>query len=94
MHYLVIARDGSAEGTLERRREVRDQHLAEIGPLVTDGTISLGGAILDASGNPMGSAILIEADSEDDVRAILERDVYRTEGVWETFEIYPFRRAV
>lgn len=94
MHYLIIARDNDEPGIPERRQAVRDQHLAEIGPLVTDGTVTLGGAILAEDDTPIGSALLVEADSEDDVRAILERDIYYREGVWERFEIHPFRRAI
>lgn len=94
MQYLVIAKDSTDPDTLGRRRSVRERHLAEIGPLVASGIVTLGGAILDEHQDPVGSAILIEADSIEDVEEILERDIYRQEGVWDRFEIYPFRRAV
>lgn len=94
MTFLVIARDGTDADAPARRQGVREQHLREIGPAVADGRVQLGGAILDEAGTMIGSALLLEADSQAAARALLEGDIYFKAGVWQTFEIYPFRRAV
>ncbi len=94
MQFLIIAHDATTPGTLERRMEVRPRHLEDLGTLVEAGRVEIGGAMLDDQGAINGSMLVIEADSEEEVRAIIARDVYTTEGVWERVEIRPFRRAV
>ncbi|KAK4500889.1 hypothetical protein PRZ48_009081 [Zasmidium cellare] len=64
-------------GALEKRREVRA------------GLITLGGATLEEpvrEGQPMkinGSVLIVEADTEEEVRKCLERDIYYTAGIWD-----------
>jgi len=94
MQFLVIAHDATTPGTLDRRMEVRPRHLEELGPLVQAGRVAIGGVTLDENGAINGSMIVIEAESEDEVRDLIARDVYTQEGVWERVEIRPFRRSV
>lgn len=94
MTFFVLAHDGTDPDAPARRQRVRKQHLAEIQTAVADGTIQLGGAILGEAGEMVGSALLLEAESTEAVRAVLENDVYFKTGVWQRFEIYPFKRAV
>ena len=42
----------------------------------------------------IGSALVLEAEDEVAARRLLEADVYHREGVWRSYEVYPFRRAV
>jgi len=93
MHFLVIAHDGTDEGALERRMAVREEHLAVARGLHERGVLQVGGAILSAAGGMIGSAMVIEADSEEQLRELLEADPYRRGGAWRRFEIWPFRRA-
>jgi uncharacterized protein len=93
MLYLVIAKDGTDPDAPERRARVREQHLKEVRPLVEAGRVRLGGALLYEE-RMIGSALLVEAESEAEVRALLEQDIYSREGVWQDVEVYPFRRAV
>lgn len=94
MLFLVIARDGSDDGALERRLAVRERHLSSARALAEAGTLQLGGAILDEDDTMIGSALLLEAPDEAAVRALLEADVYARSGVWERYEVHRFRRAV
>lgn len=94
MQYIVLAHDGTDPEAKERRQRVREKHLEGIRPAVESGVLQLGGAILDAEGGMIGSALIVEADDEAAVRTFLEGDIYRRSGVWQRFEIYPFRRAV
>ena len=92
--YLVIARDGADPEAPARRQRVRDAHLEAIKPAALAGTLQLGGALLDDAGTMVGSALLVEADSRAALEDFLQNDVYTLEGVWQSFDIYPFKRAV
>ena len=56
--------------------------------------VQLGGALLNDVGVMIGSALLVEADSKEELESFLQSDIYTLEGVWQSFEIYPFKRAV
>ncbi len=94
MLFLVIAKDGTDPEAPARRQAVRDEHLANIKPSVEAGILHVGGAILDDQGNMVGSALIAEAESKEDLQKFLDNDVYTKTGVWKSFEIYPFKRAV
>jgi len=94
VQFLVIAKDGTDEGALERRQRTRPSHLESIGPLVDSGNVRVGGAILNDSGDMIGSMVLVEFPDRIDVDAWLARDPYVTDGVWRDIEITPFRTAV
>lgn len=94
MLHLVIAHDGRDSEAPERRRRVRERHLEAMRPLIEAGTLQLGGAYLDEKGEMRGSVLLLEAEDLDAVQQILDADIYTQEGVWERFEIRPFKRAV
>jgi uncharacterized protein YciI len=40
-----------------------------------------------------GSLLIIEAATESEVSAFLKQDIYTRSGVWQDFEINPFRPA-
>lgn len=94
MQFLVIAKDGTDPDAPTRRQRVRDAHLVGAHELAERGALRLGGALLAADGVMIGSALLLDAEDEAEVRRLLEADVYHREGVWRSFEIYPFRQAI
>lgn len=94
MLYIVLAHDGTDPEAPARRQRVRERHLEGIGPAVESGRVQLGGALLDADGGMIGSALIVDAASEAEVHAFLENDIYSREGVWQSFTVYPFKRAV
>ncbi|KAJ5133940.1 hypothetical protein N7526_005305 [Penicillium atrosanguineum] len=89
-------------GMQAKRLEVRPTHLAGVKPNVESGFIVAGGAMLEAhpadgeSPSFKGSMMLAVAESEAEVRALLEKDIYVTSGVWdmEKAQIIPFKSAV
>ncbi|KAJ6108050.1 hypothetical protein N7523_009373 [Penicillium sp. IBT 18751x] len=89
-------------GMQAKRLEVRPAHLAGVKPNVESGFIVAGGAMLEAhpadgeTPSFKGSMLLALADSEAEVRALLEKDVYVSSGVWdmEKAQIIPFKSAV
>ncbi len=94
MQFLVIAKDGTDGGALERRRRTRPTHLGSIGPLVEEGNVLVGGAILNDVGDMIGSMLLVEFPEREDLDAWLAGDPYVTEGVWKDIDVHPFRTAV
>lgn len=93
MLFMVIARDGTDPDAPGRRQRVREQHLQEIQPHLQGGMIEYAGVFLDAEDVMRGSLLIIEAAGEAEVREFLEQDIYTRSGVWQDFEINPFRRA-
>jgi uncharacterized protein len=94
MQFLVVARDGTDDEAVERRKRVRPTHLEAIAPLVEDGHVLVGGAILNADDEMVGSMLLVEFPDRAAVDAWLEADPYVTGGVWMEIEVQPFRTAV
>jgi uncharacterized protein len=94
MQYLIVAKDGTDEAALERRRLVRPSHLTSIRPLVDDGHVLVGGAILSEAGEMVGSMLLVEFAERGQLDAWIAGDPYVTEGVWRDIEVTPFRTAV
>jgi uncharacterized protein len=98
--YLVSIPD--VPGTLEKRMSVRPQHLAALKPLVESGQVVFGGATMakqPADGEApelTGSAMLIKANSEQEVRDLIEKDEYAKAGTWDVpkMQITAFRCAV
>ena len=76
-------------GALEIRMQTRPAHLEYI---ANSGVrIRLGGPILDADENPIGSAIIIEVEDIAAARSFSENDPYAKAGVFESVEILPYR---
>ena len=94
MQFLVMAKDGTDEGAIERRRRTRPTHLESIEPLVDSGNVLVGGAILNDAGDMIGSIVLVDFPDRKDVDAWLTGDPYVTGGVWQEIEVTPFRTAV
>jgi uncharacterized protein YciI len=94
MQFLVMAKDGTDEGAIERRRRTRPTHLESIQPLVDSGNVLLGGALLSDAGDMIGSMVLVDFPDRTGVDAWLAGDPYVTEGVWQEIEVTPFRTAV
>jgi uncharacterized protein YciI len=94
MQFLVTAKDGTDEDALERRQRTRPSHLDSIGPLVESGSVLVGGAILNETGDMVGSMLQVEFPGREDVDDWLARDPDVTDGVWKEVEVHPFRTAV
>ncbi|KAI1907235.1 hypothetical protein LOZ53_004583 [Ophidiomyces ophidiicola] len=99
--WIVVVHDRK-DSTLERRMAARDQHIGNLGPLIDSGLLKMGGAILknhpkEGEAPPMnGSALVVSADTEEEIREALSNDIYAKTGVWDlnNIEIYPFRCAL
>lgn len=94
MLYLVIAKDGTDPDAPARRQAVRAEHLEKVKPVLESGFLLLGGALLSKEGGMIGSAMILDAPSEEEVWDFLKRDIYSKGNVWQNFEVHPFKIAV
>jgi uncharacterized protein YciI len=75
-------------GGLPARLAARDAHLAYARE---SGKVRLGGPLLDAQDQPVGSLLVIEADDQAGAEAFAAADPYNQAGVFERVEIRSFR---
>ncbi|KAF8489821.1 hypothetical protein F5888DRAFT_1808571 [Russula emetica] len=101
--FAIYAPDYSDPGTLDRRFAVREEHLKGIGRLRSTGIAKFGGPLLAPEltdekdkAKMTGSLMFFEAESIEEVRKIVESDIYYTSGVWdkENISIQPFVPAM
>ncbi|MGV0762750.1 YciI family protein [Tistrella mobilis] len=93
MQFLVIARDGTDAEAPARRAAARPAHLENARRMKADGHLIIGGAMLDEAGTMIGSSMLAEYPDRAALDAALAADPYTVQGVWQSFEIRPFRIA-
>ena len=82
--FVIIGHD--APGSKEKRPLHRPAHLAHLAPLAAAGRVPLAGPFTDGT----GSLIVLEADSLADVWAIVARDPYVVNGIFNHVEVKPF----
>ncbi|PWY68951.1 hypothetical protein BO94DRAFT_503065 [Aspergillus sclerotioniger CBS 115572] len=74
---------------LELRKQVRPTHMAGVGPLVQAGKLVAGGAMLSShpeEGEDLsfkGSMLIYTAETVEEVRQLVEADIYAKSGVWD-----------
>jgi hypothetical protein len=88
MLFVIVGHD--APDAASKRPAVRPAHLEHLAPLARAGRIRLAGPFLDHT----GSLIVLEADSLGEVWAIVGRDPYVTEGIFNRVEVKPFRQVL
>ena len=88
MLFVIIGYD--SPDARERRPAVRPAHLAHLEPEAKAGRIRLAGPLLDRT----GSLIVLEAASLAEVWALVARDPYVTEGIFNRVEVKPFQQVL
>lgn len=91
MQYVIHAYDHV--NALDRRMAVRPAHLECVRALKAKGHFLVGGALLDPSGAMIGSMLLLDFDTQEQLDDYLKSDPYIVEGVWDTIDVKPFRKA-
>ncbi len=91
MKYVLVCEDRN--DSLELRLANREKHLAFIGGL--GDRVSLAGPMLSDDGERMvGSVLIIEADSPEEIRQIADSDPYAQAGLFDKVTIRPFRQVI
>jgi uncharacterized protein YciI len=93
MQYVIHAYDHPDADALDRRMAVRPAHLDYVRQLKTEGKFLLGGALLDADGRMIGSMLMLNLESDEQLTAYLNTDPYIIQGVWDKIDVKPFRQA-
>ncbi len=91
MLFACICKDAPNAGEL--RQQTREAHLEHLSDNA-DAVISAGALLNDDGSAPVGSLLIIEADSLDAARAMMDADPYTRAGVFADVQIRPWRWAV
>lgn len=83
MQFIVKAYDG--EGMLDKRMEVRPRHLEGI-ERIKEHVICAGG-LLDDEGKMMGSVLIMEYESREQLDEYLANEPYVQDNVWQKIEV-------
>jgi uncharacterized protein YciI len=91
--YLITAYDYTDTGALQRRMDVRPHHLDAAKEMKENGNYVLGGAILNDEGHMIGSVMIVQFETEEELAAWQQNEPYITQKIWETVDVKPFRVA-
>ena len=91
--YLITGYDYTDEGALQRRLDVRPHHLDGAQELRDNGNYVMGGAILDDAGKMIGSVMVLQFTTEEELEAWKQKETYITAKIWETVDVKPFKVA-
>jgi uncharacterized protein YciI len=91
MQFLIIAYDGKDDEALTRRMKVREQHLEGVRKVIKKNHL-YGAAILDDSGKMIGSIMVVDYPSLEDLhKQWLDNEPYVVGDVWREITIKPCR---
>ncbi len=87
MQFAVIGLDGSDENALNRRMAAREAHLALAKTLTEQKHLMHACALLDDSEKMMGSIMIVDFNTREDLDNWLKVEPYMVGQVWEKVEI-------
>ena len=90
MQFIINAYDG--ENMLEKRMEVRPRHLEGMDRLGKH-VVCAGGRLND-EGKPVGSVMVMDFDSREQLDEYLKAEPYITEHVWEKVDVEPLNVVI
>jgi uncharacterized protein len=91
--YIVYAWDGTDEDAQERRMTSRPAHFDNARKMKAAGNFVLGGAILDDNGKMIGSMMIVQFGSPEELEQWMQTEPYITGQVWKKIDVRPFRMA-
>ena len=91
MQYLLIAYDSKDDQALERRLQAREQHIKLGDKLTEAGQMLFGTAIMDDHDKMIGSMLVLDFPTQDELNEWLEIEPYVVGNVWQQIEIQPCR---
>ncbi len=91
MQFLVLGYDGDDDQSLARRMAVREAHIALGDKLRDEGKLLYGAAILDDNDKMIGSVLLCDFESRNELDQWLEQEPYVTGDVWRKIDVQKCR---
>jgi uncharacterized protein YciI len=92
-HTVTVALDGTDAEAPARRAAVRAAHLERVTGMAANGTLTMGGAVLDDAGAMRGSITVTRHATDEAARAWVAEDPYVTGGVWRDIAMHGTRFA-
>ena len=89
--YLIHAFDAKDKNAGSRRLETRSKHLEIIKTLKQAGNFISGGAILNDSGEMIGSNLVLQFETSTELDNYLSKEPYILNKVWKKIKVYPFK---
>ncbi len=93
MQYIVTGYDGTDDEAMDRRLAVREDHLEGVERRFNAGEHLLGAALLDDDGKMIGSMMVVEYPSLDELNKWLDEEPYILGKVWLKVDIKPCKIA-
>ncbi len=87
MQFIVIAYDGTDQGALERRLAARDAHLKSAKEMFDGGKWLYAAGILSDDGKMIGSMIVCDFASRDELEEWLKAEPYVVGDVWKKIDV-------
>ncbi|GLY98784.1 YciI family protein [Actinoplanes sp. NBRC 103695] len=91
MQFLLIAHDGDDDDALNRRLQAREKHIALGDEMVANGSMLYGGALLDDQEKMIGSVLVLDFPTRQELDAWLKIEPYVLGDVWRRIDVQPFR---
>ena len=91
--YVVHAWDGTDDQALERRMKARPAHFDNSRRIKASGNFILGGAMLNDDGKMIGSTMVLQFETKEELQQWVDTEPYITGNVWQKIDIRPFRVA-
>ena len=91
--YLITAYDFTDGGALQRRMNVRPHHFDSTRELKNNGNFIFGGAILNDEREMVGSVMVMQFETEEQLEAWKQTEPYITQNIWESYDVKPFNVA-
>jgi len=92
--YLVTGYDYTDESAFDRRMNVRPHHIDNLKVLKEKGNYLMGGAMIGDEGKMIGSTMIMQFETEEELEAWKQGEPYITQKIWESVDIKPFKVAV
>jgi uncharacterized protein YciI len=89
MQFLVTGYDGKDEGAIERRLSVRDEHMKLVDSMRKEGKHLYAAALLDENDKMIGSVIIVDFPTREDLNKWLKVEPYVVGDVWQSIEVTP-----
>ena len=94
MQFVVTAFDGTDPEAPARRQAARPSHVEVAKKMEADGTMILGGPIMDDKGTMIGSVMVVDLPDRAAVDAWIAADPYSTGGVLKKIEVRRYQVAI
>lgn len=92
MQFVINAHDG--KDAYERRMSVRAQHLENMAKYNEAGHVICAGGMTNAEGKLIGSVLIMDFDSRDQLDEYLANEPYIKAKVWEDIVIEPINVVI